>query len=296
MAHREQFRKGWRGEYLAAYLLSRIAFIAQPISIGEDVGIDFICTLYERRIPEDKRSQEFYPQTSFAVQIKTGRIGSISMSMRDKIEYFNTMGLPYFLGHLEEDQGSLSIYSGEILPIFFSMHGIDGIGALTLKPVNEMPKWGEYWEKRKKGRFHLKLPRVLTCRVDDSEDAQKNHFRKLHEVCELVRYNISAKNNNEHIYKVRSPELVVNVYGPGSAKHFRANFSLRLAEVFSNLTWIGENVKKDFNQSELEAFASAYIKVKRFLPKDYGLGIVEKTYQKAAEFLEKLKANKVGER
>lgn len=294
MAHIEQSRKGWRGEYIAAYLLSRIAFIAKPMSTGEDVGIDLICTLHERRISKDKRFQELYPQTSFAVQIKTGRIRRISK--RDKIEYLSTMGLPYFLGLLKEDDCSLSIYSGEIVPIFFAIRGIDRIGALTLKPVDEMPRWGEYWEEMKRGHFHLKLPHVLTCGINDTEDTQKNHFRKLHEACELVRYNISARNNNEHIYKVRSPELVVNVFGPGSAKHFRTNFSLRLAEVFSNLTWIGENVKKDFNQSELEAFADAYIKVKRFLRKDHGLRMLEKSYQKAAKFLEKLKANKAEER
>ena len=85
------------------------------------------------------------------------------------------------------------------------------------------------------------------------------------EVCERVRYNISARNNNEHICKVWLPKLVVNVYRKGPADHFRTNFSLRLAEVFSNLTWIRENVKKDFNQTELDAFAGACIKVKRFL-------------------------------
>jgi len=274
-------------------LLSRIAFIAQPISIGEDFGIDFTCTLFERRISEDKRSQELCAQTSFALQIKTGRIGRISK--RDKIEYLSTMGLPYFLGLLEEEQGSLSIYSGEILPIFFAMRGIDRIGALTLKPVDEMPRWGEYWKETKRGHFHLKLPHVLTSEMDDSEDTRRHQFETFHMLCELIRYNISARNNNEHIYEVRSPKLVVNVCGKGSARHFRTNFSLRLAAAFSNLVWIGQKDRKHFNQSELEAFAGTYIKVKRFLPNDHGLRILEKTYQEAVKFLEKLKANKVEE-
>jgi len=176
------------------------------------------------------------------------------------------------------------------------MRDVDRIGALTLKPVNKMPGWGEYWKEMKRGHFHLKLPHVLTCEMDDSKDTQRHQFETLHTLCELIHYNIATRNNNEHIYKVRSPELVVNVYGKGSAKHFRTNFSLRLAAAFSNLVWIGEKDGKHFNQSELKAFAGTYVKLKRFLPNDHGLRILEKTYQEAVKFLEKLKANKAEER
>jgi hypothetical protein len=36
-----RFRKGWENENLAQYLLSRVAFIARPVSVSDDLGTDF---------------------------------------------------------------------------------------------------------------------------------------------------------------------------------------------------------------------------------------------------------------
>ena len=39
--------KGWENEHLATFLLSRIAFVASPVKVGDDVGTDVFCTLFE---------------------------------------------------------------------------------------------------------------------------------------------------------------------------------------------------------------------------------------------------------
>ena len=48
MAQLYRFRKGWENENLAQYLLSRFSFIARPVSVSDDVGTDFYCTLFQK--------------------------------------------------------------------------------------------------------------------------------------------------------------------------------------------------------------------------------------------------------
>jgi hypothetical protein len=65
MPHLEKFRKGWENEHLATFLLSRIAFVANPVKVADDVGTDLFCTLFE--ITEGK----LFPRNSFALQAKS---------------------------------------------------------------------------------------------------------------------------------------------------------------------------------------------------------------------------------
>lgn len=41
MPHLAVMRRGWQNEHLAAFLLSKLAFVAQPAKIGDDIGTDF---------------------------------------------------------------------------------------------------------------------------------------------------------------------------------------------------------------------------------------------------------------
>ena len=65
MDQRYQFRKGWENENLAQYLLSRVAFVARPVSVSDDMGTDFYCTLFQKI-----RDRTLLPRTAFAIQIK----------------------------------------------------------------------------------------------------------------------------------------------------------------------------------------------------------------------------------
>ena len=48
MGHLKNTRIGWENERLAEFLLSRISFIANPAKTSDDVGTDFICTLFRQ--------------------------------------------------------------------------------------------------------------------------------------------------------------------------------------------------------------------------------------------------------
>lgn len=115
MAQLGRFRSGWENEHLASFLLSRIAFLANPITVADDIGSDFFCTLFE--VVE---VDSLFPRSSFAIQIKSSR-GKIDA--KKQIEYFEKLELPFFVGVIDQGSLKLSIYSGEYLPILFSHFG-----------------------------------------------------------------------------------------------------------------------------------------------------------------------------
>jgi hypothetical protein len=92
VAHLGLFREGWENEHLATYLLSRIAFIANPITVADDFGSDFLCTLFEPR--EIDNRQQLFPLRSFALQVKSSRR---RVRADNKIEYLNRLELPFSL-------------------------------------------------------------------------------------------------------------------------------------------------------------------------------------------------------
>src|ERR1051326_5106929 len=110
-------RIGWENEHLAAFLLSRVAFISNPITVADDIGTDFFCTLFER--VRRTKCELLFPRNSFAIQVKTS--GS-KIDMTGKIEYLEKLEIPFLLGIIDRSRLRMSIYSGEFLPIFFAEH------------------------------------------------------------------------------------------------------------------------------------------------------------------------------
>jgi hypothetical protein len=74
--------------------------------------------------------------------------------------------------------------------------------------------------------------------------------QELRKLCSRVHENISARKNREYIFKLPQPPKVVIMAGPGSAKTFRSNFCLRLAEAFYNLFWIRRSRPRQFRMQE----------------------------------------------
>lgn len=92
MPHLAVTRRGWQNEHLSAFLLSKIAFVAHPSKIGDDLGSDFFCTLFESI--KQKKSEFLVPKNSFAIQIKSrGK----SLIVTKQLEYLKRleMVLPY---------------------------------------------------------------------------------------------------------------------------------------------------------------------------------------------------------
>jgi len=119
MGHLKTTRIGWENERLAEFLLSRISFIANPAKNSDDLGTDFICTLFRE---ETKNGiLQLFPTNSFAIQAKTGEPAELDVSKH--LDYLRGLELPFFVGFVDQEKTSLRIYSSHHLPALFSGTG-----------------------------------------------------------------------------------------------------------------------------------------------------------------------------
>jgi hypothetical protein len=254
VAHLKLFRQGWENEHLATYLLSRIAFIANPITVADDIGSDFLCTLFEPR--EIDNRQQLFPLRSFALQVKSSRR---RVRSDNKIEYLNRLELPFFLGVVHRHDLSLSIFSGEFLPMMFTHFGPPQ--KLTLCPVQKKTLNCREAYTRKGRSYDLKLPFVVKLAAADTPTVSDAMRKVLDALCARMHSNISTRTGKEYIYHLDDDGRVQFFAGPDSAKTFRHNFYLRLAEVFYNLEWLLDNAPKSFNGDEYALYAELYTKL-----------------------------------
>lgn len=254
MAHLGSFRKGWENEHLATYLLSRIAFTANPITVADDIGSDFLCTLFEPR--EIDNRQQLFPLRSFALQVKSNRK---PVQADNKIEYLNRLELPFFLGVIHRSDLSLSIFSGEFLPMMFSHFGPPQ--QLALYPVPEkMISVGKPYE-RKGNLCEVKLPFVVKLAATDKQKDCDANRKILDRLCIRMHSNISTRTGKEYIFRLGGDRGFQILAGSGSAETFRHNFYLRLAEVFYNLEWLLDHAPIRFNWDEYDLYAELYSKL-----------------------------------
>lgn len=68
MAHLYGIHVGWENEQLAHYLLSRFSFVAHPATVGDDIGSDFFCTVFD---VVESHPPQMVPQLTFAIQVKS---------------------------------------------------------------------------------------------------------------------------------------------------------------------------------------------------------------------------------
>lgn len=251
MPHLDVFRRGWENEHLATYLLSRIAFVANPITVADDIGSDFICTLIERR--EVNARGQLFPLRSFAIQVKSS---ADRISGNNKIEYLSRLELPYFVGVIDRNDLSLSVYSGEFLPMMFSHVGRPN--QLALLPVEtEDLTVGEAYSTDPTS-VEVKFPFLVRLRADDDVEQCEQNTETLDGRCFRMHHNLSTRTNKEHIYRLDDAGGVLIMAGPGSAETFRSNLHLRLAEAFYNLEWLLQSQPDQSLQREFEAYALLY--------------------------------------
>ena len=130
-------KNGFRGEYLARYIVSKFAFVSES-SVGEDFGIDFYCGL----IKDAKDPKFVHFDKPFLLQIKTTeRRGAVKYDTRNKISSLYNLNLPFFIGHLNLKNGSLDIHSTSMMWHAFIKTGVENISRITF----------EFREKNKKG-------------------------------------------------------------------------------------------------------------------------------------------------
>lgn len=252
MSHLAVPRQGWENEHLATFLLSRIAFMAHPLTIADDVGSDFFCTLFEARDADG--IEKLFPTSSFAIQIKSN---ADKIPATNKVEYLSTLELPYFVGAVNRSKLQLSIYSGEYIPIMFSRY--KDPTALTLVPVPTLGSSG-YCDQTEDAQTTLRLPFVCEISATDTLDALREKGRTLNALCSLMHSNISARASREYVFRLNfgggTKWLVLA--GSGSVTTFRHNFGLRLAEVFYNLEWILQHQPEQFSVREFKAYDALF--------------------------------------
>ena len=133
-------KNGFRGEYLARYIVSRFAFISES-SVGEDYGIDFYCGL-SKEIENDNGIKLVKYDKPFLLQIKTKttsrgkRPKSIILKEEHQINTLFNLETPFFVGFLDLTTKILEIYSTSSMWYPFILNKGD-IKKVTLKFGNK---------------------------------------------------------------------------------------------------------------------------------------------------------------
>ncbi len=264
--------KGWENEHLALFLLSRISFVSNPVTVADDVGSDFFCTLFE--VGE---RDTLFPRSSFAIQVKSSKD---RIDPTGKIKYFEKLELPFFVGVIDQKHLRLSIYSGEYLPIFFSHYGIPQDLKLSLEdtPVT----FENYCEVRPEGKYILRMPHLLDLEAQEDKDAIVDKGRCLIQLCFRMLQNISSRHNCEYVFHLGNDRVAIFA-GPGSAQTFRNNFYYRLAEAFCNFEWLYKSSPQQFPITEYRTYERSYLDLKE--KTDQIPSLVEEMYQRIKQLL-----------
>ena len=248
-------RKGWENERLASYLLSRFSFVAHPVSIADDLGSDFFCTIFQVR--DDCPRPFLVPRCSFAIQVKSAKH---PLPVHNKIDYLKGLELPFLLGIVTQSPPAMDIYSADLLPLLFSEHGIPD--KLWLKPVEKSEfDPNRYCEEKDSKQLRLRCPFVTKLSVTDDPCALAPKVEALLRLCSRAQGNIAARVSEEHIYDVDGSGLCRIMAGRGSVKVFRQNLVKRLAEVFYNLEWILDGRPQEFTRKEFNVFEKLYLEL-----------------------------------
>jgi len=253
MPHLASFKSGWESENLARFILCKFSFIANPASVSDDIGIDFFCTLFQRRLINTK--EFLIPRNSFAIQIKSN---TNKLDFTDKVQYLEQLELPFLIGIVDRSEMKLTMYSGEYIPLLFSQIGPPKYIEIDFQE-RDLVNSNNYFRQEGE-KITLTFPKTieLTATIDRDELIQVTDV--LFNVITLIQDNISSKRNGEYIFRLIPPNLAEAFIhaGPGSFRHFRKNFLFRLAEVYYNLAWIYINRPNEFNNEEYSLYRKLY--------------------------------------
>jgi hypothetical protein len=155
----------------------------------------------------------------------------------------------------------MNVYSAELLPLLFSELGRPE--GLSLMPIAASgSRMDNYYEFLGPKRVRLFCPLVAAFSADEDRAAVAPKAAALQRICTRARGNIASRVSEEHIYEVDGGGLYKIVAGPGSAQHFRTNFTKRLGEVFYNLGWILDHDPTDESVlTEFRSFESLYLQL-----------------------------------
>ena len=111
MAHLRSFRLGWESQIIASTLLYRFSFLAEPVQVADDIGIDYFCTLFETKLKS--KNAELIPKDSFAIQIKS-KGDNNTIELTGYLPYLEGLELPFFIGIVDRDEIKFNRLFGRI--------------------------------------------------------------------------------------------------------------------------------------------------------------------------------------
>ena len=277
MAHLLKIRKGWENENLARFILSKFSFISQPSTVADDLGADFFCTFFIK-IPKDRKTKNhkiitdvfIYPKHSFAIQIKSNRRQFI---LTNKLEFFDNLEVPFFIGVVNQKRLSLTIYSGDVIPELFSLVGLPPSNInkkITVKAVLSEDR-KDHGQQPRQTKYTIPFFRIGEICAGDTEEKLKPFIENFSAICLNYQRNIISKKKHQFIFHdavTLEPKIV---FGSGSYQVFRNNFIERLAEVFCNLAWVFPQLKdkadRDKFMIEYNLYKEFYFKIEKIYGK-----------------------------
>jgi hypothetical protein len=249
MAHLLKFRKGWQSEHIAKFILSRFSFVAEPSTVADDIGSDFMCTLFKV-----ENNKYLIPQSSFTIQIKSNKD---DFEITKNCSYFQNLEIPYLIGVVDKDNLLMRVYSGESIPHFFSCYTgkiFNGKYKALIRLLDHPPHRNHNFIScdDSKQECYLDFPFIVELKALNPVDP--DGIDALLEVCRLIQYNISARSTKSYLYYLYGWKGI-NVYtGKESVKTFRKNFYDSFCELLLNLEEIYTNYKNEFDYEEYEIY------------------------------------------
>lgn len=243
------FRKGWQSEHFAKYILSKFSFISEPLNISDDIGSDFYCTVF--KIKKHQKKNYLLPKNSFAIQIKSNKR---QFDITNKMDYFKTLEIPFFVGVADKTNLKLLIYSGEEIVDYFA-HDYGIYDKIKIKVFDSIQA-KDAFTQLKDNTFILRFPKVIDIDINFDYENESNILDNMFKVCDLIYKNISVRENNgimfEHYignqFEKLYTEIICNKY---SFENYNENFLNRLCEAIFNLSWACDSQRFDQNEFEI---------------------------------------------
>ncbi len=258
MGHLKNTRIGWENERLAEFLLSRISFIATPAKTSDDLGTDFICTLF--REETDNGVVQLFPTTSFAIQTKSGEPATLSVSKH--LRYLSGLEIPFFVGFVDQEKLSLRVYSCHHLPALFSGTG-NKLKELSLIPAGSLNRDDIFHDlqvatSQPDKAAQIRIFHVATLSANETLEDRITAAANIARQCSRTLMDIAAKISGEYYFTL-DEEVYWVLAGVGSVQTYRYNLSKRLLEAFSNLSWMLTNgISKKLIQSEFSIYETLF--------------------------------------
>jgi hypothetical protein len=271
MAHLSKIRRGWENENLDRFILSKFSFISEPSTVADDLGADFFCTFFIKTPKERKTKNKktvtdvfIYPKHSFAIQIKSNRSG---FSLTNKLEFLENLGVPFFIGVVNQKRLSMTIYSGDVIPELFSLVGLPPSNKNITVNAALLEDRKDHGQQPRQNKYTIPFFRIGEICAGDTEEELKQFIQIFSKICLNYQRNIISKKKQQFIFYDAVTLKPKIVSGSGSYQVFRDNFIERLAEVFCNLAWVFPQLKdkadRDKFMIEYNLYKKLYFEIER---------------------------------